>query len=235
MPSLNSSDVFTRRSVLLASVAGFTTTNFVSGFGDTRFWDKKDPSAWTFAEIQQLTRESPWAKQTIAVLSNNNSSLAGPSTVPGRRGRMSGGSSRTTTASNLPKFPVAVRWASAKPMLQAMKLKLPASLNDYYVIGVSGLPIASSGSEQGVSSPAADPFAELKEQTFLQAKRGDPIQPGEAYQDPNDTSSVYFGFLRQFLDLTESNVATFSTEAGPFAVKVKFHLKEMKYRGELAV
>ena len=234
MPNLNSADVFTRRLVLLASVPGFTAAKFVSGFGDTRFWDKKDSSAWTSAEIQQLTTESPWAKQTIAVLSNNNSSLAGPSTVPGRRGRMSGGNSRTT-ASNLPKFPVAVRWASAKPMLQAMKLKLPASLNDYYVIGVSGLPIASSGSEQGASSPAADPFAELKEQASLQAKRGDPIQPGEAYQDPNDTSSIYFGFLRQFLDLTESNVATFSTEAGPFAVKVKFHLKEMKYRGELAV
>ncbi|MBV9039090.1 MAG: hypothetical protein JO182_31690, partial [Acidobacteriaceae bacterium] len=110
-----------------------------------------------------------------------------------------------------------------------------ASLNDHYVIEVSGLPIASSGSEQGVSNSATDPSAELKEQTSLQAKRGDPIQPGEVYQDPNDTSSVYFGFLRQFLDLTEASVATFSTESGPLAIKVKFHLREMKYRGELAV
>ena len=231
MPTSNSSDVFTRRSVLLASVACYTVTDLVSGFGSTHFWDKEEPSAWTPSEIQQLTTESPWAKQTTAILSNNNSSLAGPSTVSGRRGRMGGGSNRTTT-STLPKFPVVVRWVSAKPMLQAMKLKLPASLNDHYVIGVSGLPIASSGSEQGASN---DPSAALKEQTSLQAKRGDPIQPGEVYQDPNDTSSVYFGFLRQFLDLTEASVATFSTESGPFAIKVKFHLREMKYRGELAV
>ena len=234
MPTLNFSDAFTRRSVLLASVACYTVTDLVSGFGSTHFWDKEEPSAWTSSEIQQLTTESPWAKQTLAMLSNNNSSLAGPSTVSGRRGRMGGGSSRTT-ASTLPKFPVVVRWVSAKPMLQAMKLKLPASLNDHYVIEVSGLPIASSGSEQGVSNSATDPSAELKEQTSLQAKRGDSIQPGEVYQDPNDTSSVYFGFLRQFLDLTEASVATFSTESGPLAIKVKFHLREMKYRGELAV
>ena len=170
----------------------------------------------------------------MAALSNNNSSLGGPSMASGRRGRTSGGSNRTTDPT-LPKFPVVVRWVSAQPMLQAMKLELPASLNDHYVIQVSGLPIASASSEGGASNPADDPFAELKEKTSLLAKRGNPVQPGDLYQDPNDTSSICFGFLRQFLDLTEAGAAIFSTEPEPFVVRAKFHLKEMKYHGELAV
>lgn len=123
-----------------------------------------------------------------------------------------------------------IRWASAKPIREALHLKFPDALSAHYVISVSNLPIVS-----GQDDSATDPFAALKEQTSLEVKRGEPIQPGVAYQDPDDTSTIYFGFLPSLVPVADAKTATFQTNTGPLAAKAKFNLMKMKYRGELAV
>jgi hypothetical protein len=71
--------------------------------------------------------------------------------------------------------------------------------------------------------------------TSLRTKGQEPAQPGIIRQDPTDTSTLLFGFLHQFLDLSKAKTAIFSTEMGLLAVKAKFNLVRMIYKGELAV
>jgi hypothetical protein len=208
-----------RRSILLLPL---------SAWASSHFWDKDDPSTWTADEITQLTTKSPWAKEATAELKSNDSNMAGAAPRAAGRGRRGGGSAGAASP-GLPKFQSIVRWASAKPIREALKLKFPESLAGHYVISVSGLPIISPG------DTGDDSFATIKDQTALLLKRGEPIQPGVAYQDPNDTSTIYFGFLPQLANVADAKTAIFTMSTGPLEVKVKFNLEEMKYRGELAV
>lgn len=200
----------------------------------SEFWNTEDPSQWSSEQIQQLTTDSPWAKPVTAEVkaySPQTGGLGGG----GRRGggtRMgrSGGTSNPSASS--PKFPGVVRWMSAKPILLALKLQLPPDFAHHYVIGVTGLPVVSGHSE---GADNTDSFEGLKEVTYLQVKGQEAAQPGIIQQDPNDTSTVLFGFLNQFLDLTKAKTATFTTTMGPLNVKAKFDLARMTYKGELAV
>ena len=103
-------------------------------------------------------------------------------------------------------------------MLQVMKPKLPDDFKGHYVVSVSGIPI---GGDINV----------IADQTTLQVKRGEPIHPETAYQDPNDTDTIYFSFLPSMLDLSSAKTAEFRMVAGAFEVRTKFNLGEMKIRG----
>jgi hypothetical protein len=143
---------------------------------------------------------------------------------------MSSSSGRNPEATTA-KFPGYVRWLSAKPMMIAMKLKFPPGFEGHYVIGVSGMPVISGHGE----GEGGDSYDALKEVTHLEVKGQEPAQPGIIQPDPSDTSTVMFGFLHQFLDLSAAKAAEFKTTNGPFEIKAKFDLKQMKYRDELAV
>jgi hypothetical protein len=235
----SSPTLLSRRSALLVFLCSCSVNPArVLAFGDSHFWDKEDPSAWTPDQVTQLTTDSPWAKQVSADLNDNTS--GGPANAPrmgGRGGRRGTAGGAGSTSPNVPRFKAVVRWASAAPIRTALKLKFPESLSGHYVISVSGVPIMSPppADENAGGKPGTDPFAGLKEQTSLQLKRGEPIEPGVAYEDPSDTSTIYFGFLPQLARVTEAKTATFSMSTGPLVVKAKFNLGEMKYRGELAV
>jgi hypothetical protein len=194
------------------------------------FWNKQQPDEWTKDEIQQLITDSPWAKPVVA--ETRAYSPQSPISGGGRRGRMSGSSGRNTNPeATAVKFPGYVRWLSAKPMMIAMKLKFPPGFEGHYVIGVSGMPVISGHSE----GENGDSYDALKEVTHLEVKGQEPAEPGIIQQDPSDTSTVLFGFLHQFLDLSAAKVAEFKTTNGPFEIKAKFDLKQMKYQDELAV
>jgi hypothetical protein len=61
------------------------------------------------------------------------------------------------------------------------------------------------------------------------------IQPGVIEPDKNETSTLYFGFLPQLVQLDGDKTVTFTTSMAPLNVKVKFELKQMKFKGELAI
>lgn len=219
---------------LLASSAVFSLTRL---FGDksSEFWNDEDPSAWSSEQIQQLVTDSPWAKPVTAEVKAYSPLSSAGSGGGGRRGgggRASRGASGSNSSASSPKFPGVVRWMTAKPMALALKFKLPPDLEHYYVIGVSGLPVISG---HGEGADGTDSFDALKEVTYLQVKGQDSAQPGIIKEDPNDTSTILFGFLHQFLDLSKAKTATFTTVMGPLNVKAKFDLTRMKYKGEMAV
>jgi hypothetical protein len=115
---------------------------------------------------------------------------------------------------------------------------MPESLAEHLVISVTGVPIAvpDAGRPSGSGDDAnADPFATLKQQTTLEVHHNEPVQAGVAHQDPDDTSTVYFGFLPSLVNVANAKTASFSMNTGMLTVKAKFNLPQMKYRGELAV
>jgi hypothetical protein len=192
--------------------------------GDERFWDKQEPAAWTPEQKTQFLCASPWAKQVTAVLISNDSNMAGATPRPagsGRRGAVysSRGTSDSSNGPAMPKFQGLVRWVSAAPMQQLLKLKLPEGFQGHYVISVTGLPVGEDA-------------AIIAEQTTLQLKKGEPVHPETAYQDPNDTATIYFSFLPSMLDISGVKMAQFSMVAAPFEIKTRFNLAEMKIHGE---
>jgi hypothetical protein len=210
----------TRRALLFAAVGACA---FAAKPSD--FWNKEDPARWTSAEIQRLLTDSPWAKG-IDVHLEGEGPGANTERSSGRLGR-----SANTSVPNpelKPKFPGTVRWASAKPILTALKMELPHELAGHYVISVSGVPVISGTS-------ADDSFDALKQVSFLQMKGKDAIQPGIIQAHPDDTSTVLFGFLPSMVDVSMEKAVNFSTKLGPLDVRAKFNLKEMRYRGELSL
>lgn len=195
------------------------------------FWNTEEPSQWSKDEIRQLITDSPWAKQVTADVKTY---VAQSSTGGGRRagGRISRAGGSSNTSANAPTFSGVVRWMSAKPIILALKWQLPADLAHHYVISVSGLPVIAG---HGVGADNTDSYEPLKETTYLKVKRQEPAQPGIIEQDPNDTSTLLFGFLNQFLDFSKAKTALFTTAMGPLDVKAKFDLGRMTYKGELAI
>jgi len=154
----------------------------------------------------------------------------------GGRGRRGGGPSQT--------FQGTVRWESAKPVLEAMKAPLPEVFANHYVIGVSGFPMmsgrprsADDDNRDGSAQATEDRLDHLKALTFLKPKDKEGLQPGVALQQPSSGGGTYlFGFSKEMLTLTPADKeVTFTTRIGRLDVKAKFNLKEMLYRGDLAL
>ncbi len=208
--------------------------------GGDDFWNTESPDHWTPEEIEAITTKSPWAKPVTAQI-KGSSPLSGAGTGGGGGGRRGGGgmgrstvgrSAGANSGEGSPKFGGVVRWASAKPIRLALKLQFPPSLAEHFVISVSGLPIVSG---HGGDDSSADSYDGLKAQTSLQVRRQEAVQPGVIEPDKNETSTLYFGFLPQMVNLEGDKTVTFATTMAPLNVKVKFELKQMKFKGELAV
>ncbi len=106
-------------------------------------------------------------------------------------------------------------------MQTVLKPKLPPSFQGRYVICVSGLPVAQD-------------MTQAAEDTTLQLKHGETIHPEFAYQDPADTSAVYFAFLPSMIDGQEGKTLVFDMAISPYGIRAKFNVAEMKYHGEPA-
>ena len=141
-----------------------------------------------------------------------------------------------------------VRWESAKPILEATKSTLPETFANHYVIAVSGIPLLTPRSRRTPteddddrsstrqSSDSPDNFDELKQFTTLQPKGKDLAQAGVVQRQVSNGSILLFGFSKESLSLTPADKEVdFSTRLGSLIVKAKFNMKEMDYRGQLAV
>jgi hypothetical protein len=143
-----------------------------------------------------------------------------------------------------PAFKGTVRWESAKPILDALKTPLPDGFANHYVVSVSGFPLNGSrrrsqddSDSDNASQSTQDTLDQLKSLTFLEPKGRDGAQPGVVQQSPSGGSgNVLFGFSKEILALkADDKEVTFSTKLGNLLVKTKFNLKEMMYRGDLAL
>jgi hypothetical protein len=237
-----------RRGLLFTMGGVIVGTSRLYAFSDD-FWNKKDPGEWTSEEKDKLTTKSPWAKEVGANYTptniqrgNGGGGMGGGGMGGGRRGG-GGGRPGGMPSQN---FKGTIRWESAKPIQDALKQPLADPFANHYVISVTGIPIQEFGRRQQQQSSDSSTQAQsmqdvldhLKSVTFLQPKDKRDVQPGVVQQPAAGSygDAVLFGFSKEVLTLTlDDKEVTFVTSFGRLDLKAKFNLKEMKYKGELAV
>jgi hypothetical protein len=140
-----------------------------------------------------------------------------------------------------------VRWESAQPILQATKSTLPDVFANHYVIAVTGIPLLNSrmrrsrteddDSQNSRTSGESDQrLDDLKQFSTLQPKGKELAQAGIVQRQVSNGNVLLFGFSRETLQLTsDDKEVDFATRLGSLLVKARFNLKEMLYRGQLAV
>jgi hypothetical protein len=149
-----------------------------------------------------------------------------------------------------------IRWESALPVRDALKEPLPEGFENMYVISVGGIPLNAGSRSQSSSqypsrypsqyppqqqqddSPESDQklLDRMRGATLLEPKDKRYLQPALVVQQPAGYGNVYFGFAKDIVTLRlEDREVGFTTQFGQIQVKTKFYLKDMLYRGELAV
>jgi len=244
---MGTSSLQTRRSLLkLAAGAGFAGFGRLYAFSSD-FWNKKDPSEWTGAEVDQLTNKSPWAKEiTVNAPSQGMNRGMGGGGMGGGIPGMGGGMGRRRGGGGMPagqSYKAVVRWESAKPVLDALKTPLPEGFTNHYVISVGGIPLDAGNRRQyqtsddsSSSQSIQNSLDRLKGVTYLAPKDKRDLQPGVVVQQPAAYGNIYFGFSKELLTLRpEDKEVEFTTIFGSIQVKTKFNMKDMLYHGELAV
>jgi hypothetical protein len=237
-----------RRALKLACGAGVAGVGRLYAFGSD-FWNKKDPSEWTGAEVDQLTNKSPWAKElTISGPSQGGMSrggMGGGGSIGGMGIPGMGGGGRRRQGGGMPagqSYKAVIRWESAKPILDALKTPLPEAFTNHYVISIGGIPLDAGNrrryqtDDDGSSQSNQNALDRLKGVTYLAPKDKRDLQPGIVLQQPAEYGNIYFGFAKDLLTLRpEDKEVAFTTIFGSIQVKTKFNMKDMLYHGELAV
>jgi len=149
---------------------------------------------------------------------------------------------------------VVICWQTAKPIAEVTKVTLPASLDNHYAIGVTGLPPAmliAPGRGRGrgrgrdgsavVPETPEDPAAQqkamidrLKSSARMEAKGKDPATADLLLQTANK-QTVIFGFPKEGFPLAVGDKEVVFTLKLMATFKAKFELKDMMYGGQLAV
>jgi hypothetical protein len=242
-----------RRCGAVAALFTFTAA-WIAGAGDTRsFWNEKEPAEWSDREVQRLRTDSPWARVGSAQVVLE--SKGAREIARGRKGdrvpivgpdgkQLSTGTEPTEPAAPgptgpLPKLTVLVRWESAEPLLAAAPDQSAADAAKFYVISVSGLmtgDLGNAGRPAPASTEERDPELErVMRASFLLREGKEPIPATDIHKASLDgVVSLYFPRASGPIDAADKEVA-FVTKMGPFALKVKFPLKAMQYRGKLAL
>ena len=141
-----------------------------------------------------------------------------------------------------PEMKALIRWESARPIRDAVKKELPKQLGDAYVISVSGLRLGGMREGQGGTPARANERRQqqaefLRTSTQLERKGNDPIAPIQVQSGQIATGPIsYFIFPRGSHPIQESDKeVTFHIRMGRMEVKARFALKDMLYKGELAL
>ncbi len=228
-----------RKLFLLTAGAGSFCKNVPELWAGTPFWERKPSTQWTEEELRQLTTRSPWAKETNL---DFEAAEGGHFEVPGNSSPYDGrGAAIPRPAGVMKRAPVVVRWESAEPIRMAMVSSLPKGLEDRYAIGVSNIPpeamnAAKRRGEDGTPQTLETMLRDLEAAATLEAAGKDPAGAGIVRRIPGAESTYVFGFAKEFLQLTpQDREAVFTLRTARVSVKARFNLKEMIYRGKLAL
>jgi hypothetical protein len=202
---------------------GLATTQL---FAASQFWNRKDPDVWTSDEVIELATKSPWAV-VARVLPNPGRDRGGfDPTIPDLASGNAGGRSGNNRLGDVPVIPVdavTVVWESAQPLKEALKTAFPRDFANHYVIGVHELPTAEGRQKVNLETMTA----------HLEVRGKGSIDSGGILPSRNVT---LFAFAKELLPLSATDKeAVFMLETNQYSIRARFSLKEMIYRGKLAV
>ncbi|MGA3202708.1 MAG: hypothetical protein ABSF12_09460 [Bryobacteraceae bacterium] len=199
----------------------------------SEFWNEKTPENWTDEEVQTMLTKSPWAREAaVSVFGGAGGSLTNRNGAMNRNGvvtntgRQRANGSQTTSDPTDLRYKAIVRWESALPIREALKMKPAEALADYYILAVVGdLTLADPDADE---AQRASRLEMMKEYTKLD-RHGGPIPLANLELVKKEGTLFYFSRAEPIKD----GQVTFWTRLGPVEVKCKFSVKEMTYRGKL--
>jgi hypothetical protein len=214
------------------------------------FWNRRPAAEWTSAEIVQLLSVSPWARSINIALPGTGlaAGAADPSQQAGQRDptTTAGGArgpdiTESRRKSGPPKGHLVVRWESAAPVREALRTRLPAEFDGHYVVSVEGIdpsmlvrPNTKDGSLPEIT--VEDQLSRLREGARLEVKGKESLAAGVVDFTGRFRYTWRFGFSKELLTLEPADRDLgFSIKAGSVRFRADFAIKEMMYRGALAV
>ena len=224
------------------------------------FWDTKDPSTWTNDEKDILLYQSPWAQQGFARIESekkhevgyNSKGQRGVDMPDTRPGVPPGGVNSVPIGEKIPKppkpdngppveFRVLARWEMAKPVRLAGGPEVPEMTGQYYVIRLRGLPLMPPPKPKPGEEPPPNPnegmLQLIKLNSFLERNGKAPIACSHLFTGSgNAVNDVLLFFPRGNDPITPADKqVTLESRFTPFHLSIKFALKDMVYKGELAL
>ncbi len=225
------------------------------------FWESKDPGSWSNEEKQALLSQSPWARDGFARMEveknrhttpgyGNNGRPGGD--MPDMRPGVPPGGVRSVPIGEKPppvpnldpghpvQFRVLARWESAKPVRLAGGPEVPELTGQFYVIRLQGLPLmpppkAKPGED--APDPNEDMLNAIREGSRLERKDKPDIRCAHLFTGSGDAANEVLLFFPRGADpiTVADKLVTLESRFAPFHLSVKFPLKDMMYKGELAL
>lgn len=228
------------------------------------FWETKAPAAWTAEEKQLLLAQSPWAREGIVRFDaapkhpaspgyqsiarpGNDIPGANPASIPGSGNSVPIGEkpppAPSTDTGQSVQFRALARWESARPIRLAGGPELPPETSGFYVIRLQGLPLlpppktAAAGANPNGANPNEGMLQAIRQGSFLERRSAAAIPCSHLLTGSGDSSTevlLFFARVKDSITVAEKSV-TLESRFGPFHLSVKFPLKEMLYKGALAL
>ena len=225
------------------------------------FWESKDPASWSNDEKQVLLGQSPWAREGFVRMDVEKDRRTTP--VYGNDGRPGGGMPDTRPGvppggvqsvpigeapPPVPKpdsgqplqFRVLARWETAKPVRLAGGPDVPELTGHFYVIRLRGLPLmpppkAKPG--EATPNPNEGMLQAIREGSRLERKDKRGIPCAHLFTGSGDAATELLLFFPRGADpiTLADKLVTLEIRFAVFHLSVKFPLKDMMYKGELAL
>jgi hypothetical protein len=224
------------------------------------FWESKDPAAWTSEEKQILLEQSPWAREGIVRFEAEKKRATGPyegvatpgGDVPGANPNHTPGAATSVPIGERPpprpstdtgqsiQFRVLARWESAKPIRLAGGPELPQETASFYIIRLRGMPLLpppKGKDAESLPNPNEGALDEIKQTSRLERKAKSPIPCTHLLTGSGESATELLLFFPRGTDpiTVADKLVTLESRFGPFHLSVKFPLKDMMYKGALAL
>jgi hypothetical protein len=226
------------------------------------FWEGKAPADWSNDEKQILLGQSPWAREGIVRFEVERKRERAAATYEGAA-RPGGGvpgalpDDRPGAVASVPigepmppapstdtgqsvQFKVLARWESAQPVRLAGGPELPAGTAGFYVIRLRGMPLlpppkAKDG--ESVANPNQGLLDAIQKSSRIERNGKKAIACAHLLTGSGESATellLFFARGRDPIAVGERSV-TLESRFGPFHLSLKFPLKDMLYKGALAL
>ena len=225
------------------------------------FWDSKDPAGWSNDEKQILLGQSPWARESFVRMEVEKNRQTTPgygsngrpgADTPETRTGIPQGGLRSVPIGEAPppvpnpdpghpvQFRVLARWETAKPVRLAGGPEVPELTGQFYVIRLRGLPLMPAPkAKPGEVAPDPNEGMQraIKEGSRLERKGKTGIPCDHLFTGSGDRARDVLLFFPRITDpiTVADKLVTLESRFTVFHLSVRFPLKDMMYKGELAL
>ena len=224
------------------------------------FWETKEPAQWSNDEKLILLGQSPWAREGIVRFEaegkgrnqpyqgvarpGNGVPGAVPGSLPGAPDSVPFGEKPppvpTTDTGQSIQFPVLARWETAQPVRLAGGPELPEGTSGFYVIRLRGMPLLPPPKvkeAETAPNPNEGMLEAIKQNSRLERKDKPAIPCAHLLTGSGKSATELLLFFARGTDpiTVAEKTVTLESRFGPFHLSIRFPLKEMMYKGSLAI